>query len=60
MMTLCHFTAAAEAGQVYGSEYMTGGAETSPGDDKQSGCAREKGLKPLKNYTQAKSMMIKL
>ena len=49
-----------EAGQIFVNEYQAGGVETPLGGYKQSGYGREKGLEALRDYTQLKSVTIRL
>ncbi|KUM37434.1 aldehyde dehydrogenase family protein [Arthrobacter sp. EPSL27] len=49
-----------DAGQVFVNEYFAGGVETPFGGFKSSGFGREKGFEALKNYTQTKTVTIRL
>lgn len=52
--------AALEAGQVYINGYHTGGVETPFGGYKNSGYGREKGAAALHDYTQLKTVIVKV
>ncbi len=49
-----------QAGQVYVNEYPSGGVETPFGGYKQSGLGREKGREALFQYSQLKTVIVKL
>ncbi len=49
-----------EVGQVFVNEYFAGGVETPFGGYKNSGFGREKGVEAVREYTQVKTVTIKL
>ena len=51
---------ALEAGQVYVNEYFAGGIETPFGGFKTSGIGREKGLQAMHEYSQMRTVTVKI
>ena len=51
---------AMQAGQVYVNEYFAGGIETPFGGFKSSGIGREKGFQAMQQYSQTRSVTIKV
>jgi acyl-CoA reductase-like NAD-dependent aldehyde dehydrogenase len=49
-----------EAGQIFVNEHFAGGVETPFGGLRQSGLGREKGIEALRDYTQVKSVSLRL